>query len=345
MPSKSSDITLSRPHIQLRTLLQVFGSWFLCFSSFLLISTHAQQSWLDRATIDRFRFPQCAENRTWSQLASAYSPGTIISGGLGQLSSEVFDVWACFAYHPCLSVVSHEQGDLMCYVFNEEENSWYPWCLNSELVLCMPPKSNDTETSDSRIPVLFPPGPLRSSSTILTQYPYGNGQYATSASSFLETEYDWNAFDGFSQCSNANQGDRSKEWTTFWFEYDSDGSYLGSASTMISGITYNGAWLQIRLSESVTLSSYKIYTRSDSLTRGPRIFSIAGSIDGLIWSLVDFRSDSTPFSMDGKSYNLTNTPEPFSHYRLIVTAKLPGDSWLSICEWELYAVEHISPPL
>ncbi len=86
--------------------------------------------------IDRFRFPQCIENSTWQQLASAYSLGTIKSGGLGPLSSEAFGVWACFPQHPCLSVVSHEQGDTMCYVFNEEENSWYPWCLESERVSC-----------------------------------------------------------------------------------------------------------------------------------------------------------------------------------------------------------------
>ncbi len=108
----------------------------MLFSSFLLISTHAQQSWLDKATLDRFRFPQCAENRTWQQLVSAYSRGSIISGGLGPLSSEAFGVWACFAYHPCLSFVPHAQGDKMCYVFHEAENSWYPWCLNTEMAFC-----------------------------------------------------------------------------------------------------------------------------------------------------------------------------------------------------------------
>jgi hypothetical protein len=121
---------------QLHSSLQVFWSWFLLFPSFLLISTHAQQSWLAKATADRFRFSQCAEDRTWPQLASTYSSDTMKSGGLGTLSSDAFEEWACFAHHPCLSVVSHTRGDMMCYVFNEAEGSWYPWCLRSELVSC-----------------------------------------------------------------------------------------------------------------------------------------------------------------------------------------------------------------
>jgi hypothetical protein len=136
MSSKSSDIILSLPYIQQRTLLQVFGFWFLLLSSFIFISTHAQQSWLEKATVNRFNFPQCVENRTWSQLASTYSLDTFISGGLGALSSGTFKVWACFAFHPCLSLVPHAQGDMMCYVFDEEKAHWYPWCLNSERAVC-----------------------------------------------------------------------------------------------------------------------------------------------------------------------------------------------------------------
>ncbi len=127
---------LSLPYIQRRTLLQVFGFWFLLLSSFLFISTHAQQSWLDKATIDRFRFPQCVENRTWEQLASTYSPGSIKYGGLGQLSSNTFGVWACLPYHPCLSLVPHAEDDMMCYVFHEKDRTWYPWSLNSERISC-----------------------------------------------------------------------------------------------------------------------------------------------------------------------------------------------------------------
>ncbi len=109
----------------------------------------AQQSWLDKATLDRFRFLQCVENRTWQQLASSYSPGNMISGGLGLLSSEAFAVWACFSYHPCLSFLPHEQGDMMCYVFNEENEHWHPWYLRSELPICMKEIDDVTVTVDT----------------------------------------------------------------------------------------------------------------------------------------------------------------------------------------------------
>ncbi len=137
-------------------LLQVSASWFLFFSSFLLISTHAQQSWLDKATADRFRFPQCIENRTWLQLAAAYSSDTIISGGLGPRSSEAFGVWACFAHHPCLSVVSRGPNDMMCYAFNEENEHWYPWCLKSEHIYCTAEEDYNTLNTSSSRPKVSP---------------------------------------------------------------------------------------------------------------------------------------------------------------------------------------------
>jgi hypothetical protein len=153
-------------------LLQVSASLFLVFSSFLLISTQAQQSWLDKTTVDRFHFPQCMENRTWSQLVSTYSSVTMISGGLGGLSSAAFAVWTCFAYHPCLGVVTHAHGDLMCYVFNEEQHHWYPWCLNSERVSC---KSGNGTTL----------APLLSNFTNLTQLVTQGASYAPGLS------YNW----------------------------------------------------------------------------------------------------------------------------------------------------------
>jgi hypothetical protein len=129
------------------SLPQMSCSGFLLFSSLLLMSiinstqavgTQASLPWLDKAKSSRFSFPQCVENRTWQQLASFFtSDAMLISGGLGQLATGDFHVWACFgAPHPCLSVVSHAPGDSMCYAFNDKEQLWYPWCLNSERLLC-----------------------------------------------------------------------------------------------------------------------------------------------------------------------------------------------------------------
>ncbi len=91
----------------------------------------------------------CVENRTWQQLVSTYSADTIKSGGLGPLSSEAFGVWACLAYHPCLSFLSHEHGDMMCYVFNQQESHWYLWCLRSDMQNCNNISTNITDWQES----------------------------------------------------------------------------------------------------------------------------------------------------------------------------------------------------
>jgi hypothetical protein len=56
---------------------------------------------------------------------------------MGQRADVAFQTWVCLAYHPCLSVVPHAQDDMMCYAYNEESESWHPWCLNSERTGCI----------------------------------------------------------------------------------------------------------------------------------------------------------------------------------------------------------------
>jgi hypothetical protein len=187
--------------------------------------------------------------------------------------------------------------------------------------------------------VRYPPAPLSSSSTLLSGYPYGNGQYVVSSSSeYYPAEYNWRAFNTVDNhdCSiDHNMWTVSKVWY-----YTASGSYAGSQQTVISGGTYSGEWLQIKLPQPIVLKKYALYTRGDSFTRGPKIFHIAGSDDGLTWTLVDSRDDDTLFSEGGKSYDLANATTTYTHYRIVVTAKLAGESWLSICEWVLLGSDH-----
>jgi hypothetical protein len=184
---------------------------------------------------------------------------------------------------------------------------------------------------------------LSSSFTSLTGYTHGNGEYVvTSSSEYYTVEYNWKAFNAL---DNPDCQNNLNIWTVYkyWY-YASDGLYAASQSTVISSQSYSGEWLQIKLPQPIILKKYTLYTRGDSLSRGPKTFYIAGSSDGSNWHLVDSKNDETPFTEEGKSYDLANTTTLYSYYRIVVTAKFEGDSWLSICEWFLWGSEQVNEP-
>ena len=176
----------------------------------------------------------------------------------------------------------------------------------------------------------YPPGPLTSSSTTLTNYAYGNGLYTSSASTVYpgETEIDWKAF-------NYDNSTITDMWTA------SSSYHLnipGTATTIISGTTYTGDWLQIKLPIPIVLSNYNIYTRVNDLNRGPKDFYIGGSNDGSTWFNVDSRTGITSYTTSGKPFVISSSNNiPYSYYRIVVLTN--NGSWLSICEWELYGYE------
>jgi len=175
----------------------------------------------------------------------------------------------------------------------------------------------------------YPPGPLTASSTTLTNYAYGNGSYISSASTTYPggTEVDWMAF-------NYNNTTNTDVWTA------SSSYHLGTpgtSTTVISGTTYTGDWLQIQLPIPIILTKYNIYTRSNDLNRGPKDFYIGGSNDGSIWFNVDSQTNITSYTTSGKSFNISSNNISYSYYRIVVPTN--NGSWLSICEWELYGYE------
>jgi hypothetical protein len=98
--------------------------------------SHTQTApWLSSSVSRRFSSPECVETRTWEELAEVMrdKEDMFTTGSLGNDKTVNFHVWACFKDHSCLSVVSHGEGDAMCYVFHEEEETWYPWGLSGEV--------------------------------------------------------------------------------------------------------------------------------------------------------------------------------------------------------------------
>jgi hypothetical protein len=113
-----------------------------CFALFMLVAAlrtelHVLMQ-LDPITT-RFAHPECRETRTWEEISSNYINARHMfeTGSLGDSANNLFQVYACFWGHACLQKVTNTPySDAMCYMYHEEENTWHPWALQSEIQQC-----------------------------------------------------------------------------------------------------------------------------------------------------------------------------------------------------------------
>jgi len=89
-----------------------------------------------------FDSANCQEARTWGQLFLAYerkgANPPFMTGGLGQLmTKDRLEAWVCLRDHPCLNEagVNPAPGDLMCFVYDEDDRRFIPWDKQSILKL------------------------------------------------------------------------------------------------------------------------------------------------------------------------------------------------------------------
>jgi len=148
-----------------------------------------------------------------------------------------------------------------------------------------------------------------------------NGAYVVTYSSNASTAYGWYAFD-----SNIS--------TTIWHSaYNGAGytiqdpyntTYQGAGSgyywsTVVSGQTIGGEWLQIKFPYAFMLTSIVVNTRSDIPGWNWKAFTIAGSNDGSTWTLVDSKSYTT-LPTSGDTLPITTPNGRYSYYRFIITS-------------------------
>jgi hypothetical protein len=178
----------------------------------------------------------------------------------------------------------------------------------------------------------YPPIAMTNGVMNLTGYGYNNGTYISSASSiYSPNETHYNAF---------NQDNSTVSSTNFWTtsqdSYSStNGSYLGTVSTIISGVSVLGEWLQIQLPIPIILNNYNIYTWPNVFTRAPKEFRIAGSNDGLTWTLVDSQTNITGYTTSGKSFTISSNTKAYTYYRLVILSN-NNSIYITIAEWELF---------
>ena len=112
----------------------------------------------------------------------------------------------------------------------------------------------------------FPPCSMTSAATS-SQY----GTFTVTGSSDIGSA-PWNAF----------RMDNSTWEGRFW---NSSGTYTGSVTTTVSGVSYAGEWVQLQTPYPINVSSYTMSARQDVnlYCRAPTTFYLAGSNDGSTW--------------------------------------------------------------
>ena len=132
----------------------------------------------------------------------------------------------------------------------------------------------------------------------ISPWTFKNGIYYVKNSETTSTVntgvYAWDLYTQF--C-----GDRNGIADTPWQSpatYNNTGSYTGSISTLTSGVTVYGEWIQIQLPWKLYLTSYQLHSASSIGGANwnnffTKSFYICGSNDGVNWVTLDNRTNVT----------------------------------------------------
>lgn len=141
----------------------------------------------------------------------------------------------------------------------------------------------------------YPSWSLTGETTNITGRPYGNGIYELIASSSTNSSQH-HAFD---------QSDETG-WTSA-SRYNASGAYTGSVTTVISGVTTLGEYIQIKLPVAITATSFRIAIKYRTMS-----WVLAGSMDGNTWT---FLNSANMFR--GIETRTINNPQPCQYFRLV----------------------------
>ena len=170
----------------------------------------------------------------------------------------------------------------------------------------------------------FPPFYINTSNnTNIKASSYANGNYIITASSFATGKDPYLCFDGLYYT----------EWnpSSATAYNGTNNLYNGSYSTIVSGTSYNGEWIQLYYDKGFAAKSINISSSSASNLNSPTNFIIASSLDSSNWILLSSQVGITDYAtVPTKTFNLINFTS-YNYYRLIIT-KTIGDPLLKIIE-------------
>lgn len=182
----------------------------------------------------------------------------------------------------------------------------------------------------------YPPFALTSSTTTISEQPYGNGTYSVTTSGDFSGTTRWSVFDKcrgsfpYVFCSSPVNA-----YSGAGFTYN--GSTGAPYGVTMSGTTYYGHWLRIDLPLAITINSYSITSSvGNDASCAPSTFYIGGSNDGSTWTLIDSRVNLSTWNMwEERFFNVT-AGSPFSRYIILATKITNASTYFSINEWRLF---------
>ena len=146
---------------------------------------------------------------------------------------------------------------------------------------------------------IYPPVPMTTIGTnTVSLQAYGNGAYVVSESSEFSSTYS-----GY-YLFQSGVANRWAVLQTLGYPLTIQGAYTGATSNTVSGTSYKGEWMQIKMPNPIVPTSYNIsYYSASFQVDAPYTWVFAGSNDGSTWVLLDNKSAGYPY---GTSWSSTS---------------------------------------
>ena len=184
-------------------------------------------------------------------------------------------------------------------------------------------------------------------------YAYANGAYQFRSSSGASNDgagfgFAYQAFNnggsGFWKCAyNTNANRYGPNYAQYPYN-TSNGTYQGGGSgryftTVVSGTSYNGEWIQIELPYKLLVTSYSFGSGSAYASAWAKNFVLAGSNDETTWYIIDSRSLSSQPAVPA-NYTVSALT-PYHYYRIINTLNGGTDGTFIVGYFNLYGNAYI----
>ena len=193
---------------------------------------------------------------------------------------------------------------------------------------------------------------LNANSTTITgitgSLSFMNGNYVSSSSSDTPGVYAYQMFNNttgndYWQC-NYGGGSYARDA----YSGTPVGTYQGGSlagqfvTTVVSGQTVSGEWIQIQFPYAFILTGYGWYPRNIASSWIGYQYNIAGSNDGNTWSQVESKTYTSATAPNYTTYPVIPVTSTafYKYYRLICIRTCDQDNWMG-SEWYLYGKNYV----
>jgi hypothetical protein len=204
------------------------------------------------------------------------------------------------------------------------------------------------------VPALYPPIPIASQGTLvqssaiwsvdsptkwvasLSGQLYGNGLYTIEASSAFQWDVIWMGYPPW-MVFDTGTTDPGGAWRSF--NYNGEGKWdRGTLPSYTLDGNYYGDWVYICMPERIKLTSCGFTLRDSYWNRGPSMFRIYGSNDGITWSIVHDQAVPLPYAHYLRTTFTVAAVSAYSCLGLVVSALTGPDKILNFHKWDIWGL-------